>query len=86
MDASDGGPHLVTEIRTSKECTSLVDERVVIGLAKAIKMAVAVHEPPLAGGGSIASTKLYRPPSCKKKQVCSLNRPFNNMGSKGNNK
>ena len=38
----------------------------------------------VAGGGSIASTKLYRPPSCKKKQVCSLNQPFNNMGSKGN--
>jgi len=72
MDASDGTPHLVTEIRTSKECTSLVDERVVIGLAKAIKMAVAVHEPPLAGGGSIASTKLYRPPSCKKKQLVTV--------------
>ena len=61
----NSGPPKVTSnttvIKCAKDCYKLVDEKIVMGLARALKMAISVQDS--------RSVRLYKPPNCRKKLV-----------------
>ena len=64
---NSGPPRVTTNttvIKCAKDCYKLVDEKIVMGLARALKMAIAVQDS--------RSVRLYKPPNNSRKKLVTL--------------